>query len=291
MAGVAPLIVIVGQTASGKSALALEIAKQINGEIVCADSRTVYKGMDIGTAKPNHAEQAEVPHHLLDVVTPSQPFTVVDFTFLAQKAINTIWSKGRWPILVGGSGLFIDAIIFNYSFGTKASVHERTLLTKLSIEELQAKLREQGIPIPENSKNKRFLIRALQMKGLLQQKRVLRKNTIVVGLSISKDTLEDKIASRVNDMVRMGVLDEVRRLSKKYGWDYEPMKSNIYKVLKPVVYQGGTITEEILEQAKKADRHLAKKQLTWFKRNEYVHWGTSQALKKQIASFIKKHSR
>ena len=110
------LISIVGPTASGKTALAIRVAEELSGEIICADSRTVYKGLDIATAKPSRDERNRVPHHALDVVTPDEPFTVADFKQLADKAIKDIQDRGKIPILVGGSGLYIDAVLFNYSF-------------------------------------------------------------------------------------------------------------------------------------------------------------------------------
>lgn len=111
-----PLIVIVGPTASGKTTLAIELARRLDGEIICADSRTVYKGMDIGTAKPTEEEQLFVPHHLLDVVDPGERFTVADFKRLANEAIIDIIGRGKVPIMVGGSGLYIDAVLFDYKF-------------------------------------------------------------------------------------------------------------------------------------------------------------------------------
>ena len=116
-----PLVVIVGPTASGKTALAIHLAEKYNGEIVCADSRTVYKGLDIGTAKPSVSEQQRVRHHLIDVVEPDGTFSVADFKMLAVEAINDIESRGKLPILVGGSGLYIDAVVYDFSFsdGTK----------------------------------------------------------------------------------------------------------------------------------------------------------------------------
>lgn len=290
VANLAPLIVIVGPTASGKSAFALEIAKEYGGEIICADSRTVYKGMDIGTGKPSIQEQAQVRHHLLDLVTPDQTFTVVDFSILARETIKDIWQRGKWPILVGGSGLFVDAIIFNFGFGPKPSNSQRVRLGGLSVDELRAELINLQIPLPQNQKNKRHLIRAIEVQGLLQQKKELRPNTIVVGLATSREILDANIEARTQEMLRSGVVNEAKELAKKYGWSSEPMKSNIYRALKPVV-EGRALSNEILEDIKRADRRLAKKQMTWFKRNKDIQWGVPTELKGLIESFVKKYSR
>ncbi len=119
VAKVAPLVVIVGETASGKSSLAMELAKRFGGEIICADSRTIYKGMDIGTAKPSKHDQAEVKHHLLDVVTPDQAYNAARFQHDANAAIDDIASRGKLPIMVGGTGLYVDSVIFDYDFDKK----------------------------------------------------------------------------------------------------------------------------------------------------------------------------
>lgn len=121
-----PLVVITGPTASGKTSLAMEVAKLFNGEIICADSRTIYKGMDIGTAKPTKKEQAAIPHHIIDVVEPNQSFTVADFKELALKAIDDITKRGKLPIMVGGTGLYIDSVIFDYQFGPAGDAKKKS---------------------------------------------------------------------------------------------------------------------------------------------------------------------
>lgn len=130
MATISPLVVVVGETASGKTALGVELAKKYNGEIICADSRTVYKGMDIGTAKPTVEERAGIPHHLIDVVEPDEKYQVVMFQRDANQAIADIYSRGKLPIMVGGTGLYVDSVIFDYDFDAKTmkSLREHTLV-------------------------------------------------------------------------------------------------------------------------------------------------------------------
>ena len=170
----APLIVITGPTASGKSGLALELAERYHGEIICADSRTVYKGMDVGTAKPSADNQVRVPHHLLDVVEPGERFTAGEFQRLARQAITDIRGRGHIPFLVGGTGLYIDSVVLNYAFDD-APVDElaRKGLESKTIEELRSLLKTHHIDIPHNSSNKRHLIRAWEQRGINTSRQVV----------------------------------------------------------------------------------------------------------------------
>lgn len=281
-----PLIAIVGPTGSGKSDLALEVARLFDGEIICADSRTVYKGMDVGTGKPTQRDQVLVPHHLLDIVRPDQSFTAADFQRTATKIIQDIWSRGKWPIIVGGTGLYVDSILFNYSFGRVASKNEREQRNAMPVEELQVELIKNDLPLPQNTNNKRHLVRALEMGGLLQQSRILRDNTLVVGITIDSSVLQMRLWQRAEKMVKRGVLEEARRLAKNYSWDCEPMKSNIYRVLRAVIEGEASFDNTTLEEVVAADRRLAKKQMTWLKRNHEIHWGTPEQGKKRILVFI-----
>jgi tRNA dimethylallyltransferase len=268
---VTKLVAIVGPTGSGKSALAMEVARRHNGEIICADSRTVYKGMDIGTAKPTHEEQAEIPHHLLDVVEPGETFTAVDFKVRAFKAINEINSRGNLPIVVGGTGLYIDALLFDYKFGSTADPDIRRELLEKSVEELQNLCRENDIEIPSNQQNKRHLVRAIELGGLLNHKKKLRKDTIIVGITIERSDLRERITSRAQSMVTAGIVKEVKSLSQQYGWENEAMTGNIYKVFREVV-KGTKDIHQALEEVIRSDMRLAKRQGTWFKRNPHIYW-------------------
>ncbi|OYW84146.1 tRNA dimethylallyltransferase, partial [Candidatus Saccharibacteria bacterium 32-49-10] len=150
-----PLIIIVGPTASGKTALAIELAEEFHGEIICADSRTIYKNMNIGTAKPTQAEQDRVSHWAIDIVPPGERFTAADFKEYALEKIDEIRRHGHVPFLVGGTGLYIDAVIFDYKFGADANMSLRQQLNEKSVSELQSYCREHNIPLPENHLNKR----------------------------------------------------------------------------------------------------------------------------------------
>lgn len=283
-----PLIVITGPTASGKTSLALEVALKFNGEIVCADSRTIYKGMDIGTAKPSMKEQLMVPHHLIDVVRPDEAFTVVDFKRLAIKAIEDIIRRGKLPILVGGTGLYVDSVIFDYQFGGKSDPDLRSELSKKSLEELRQICEEQHVELPENDKNRRYLMRAIERGSSVKSTRKLRPNTLVVAVTTDREELRLRVTNRAEEMIDKGVIDEVRRLGEQYGWASEVMKGNIYRSFRSVV-EGASSVEDALELAITSDMQLAKRQLTWLKRNPYIIWGTPVQLFKAIEHFVQQN--
>lgn len=274
-----PLIVILGETASGKSALAMELAQRFNGEIICADSRTVYRGMDIGTAKPSKEDRLKVRHHLLDVVSPDQAFTAAEFKRIATEAIGAIISKGRLPVMVGGTGLYIDTVLFDFKFGPAANPKLRQELSGLSIEQLQDKLKQEGLALPFNERNPRHLIRVLETGGIISARRSLRLNTLVMGLERSKEDLRHRIEERVDVMIDSGLVNEAERLSKKYGWQAEALQTPGYKALKQYI-EGEISLDEAKALFIKNDMDLAKRQRTWFRRNKSIQWvnGPSQAI-------------
>jgi tRNA dimethylallyltransferase len=271
-----PLLVIVGETASGKSALAIELAKKFNGEIIAADSRTVYRGMDIGTAKPSKTDQALVPHHLLDITTPDKSLNAATFKQLANQAIKDITTRNKLPILVGGTGLYIDAVIFDYQFPSVGNSMMRDSLAVLSVEQLQEQLRSQGLSLPKNQRNPRHLIRTLEIDGAPITRKSLRANTLVIGLRVDRQVLKRRIQKRVDAMVANGLVEEARKLGHEYGWEVEALRTPGYKAFRE--YIAGTISlQQAKEQFIKNDIHLAKRQRTWFKRNESIHWITEQS--------------
>ncbi len=264
------LLVIVGETASGKSALGMDLAAQFGGEIVCADSRTIYRGMDIGTAKPSKVDQEKIRHHLLDVVLPGKKFTVSDFKSLAEAAISDIQSRGRLPIVVGGSGLYVDALIYDFKFVPRPSSN-RSEYEKLSIEELQFLILKKGIEIPENKLNKRYLIRALETGGTRKSDKTLRQNTLLIGLKVEPEQLKERIAARVDAMLASGLEVEAKALSDHFTWESEPMKSIGYREFRPY-FEGTQTLEETRNLIIQSTCQLAKKQRTWFRRNNSIHW-------------------
>lgn len=271
-----PLIVIVGETASGKSSLAMELAQKFDGEIICADSWTVYKGFDIGTAKPSNRERLLIPHHLLDVADPRGGFNAVVFQQLAFAAIDAIVRRGKLPILVGGTGLYIDSVIYHYQFLEKPPEGMRETLNELSLEDLLAKAEEQGILTQDiDTRNKRRVIRLIENEGRLPSRQPLRENTLILGLSTPREQLRERIEQRVDTMLFAGLDDEVRRLADEYGWDAEPMKGIGYWQWQD--YFAGKISlAEVRAKIIKATMDLAKRQRTWFKRNESIQWLTTE---------------
>lgn len=285
-----PLIVVVGPTASGKSALAMRIAQAHNGEIIAADSRTVYRGMDIGTAKPTSQDQELVPHHLIDVRDPDEPFSAAEFKELANQAINDVASRGRLPIMVGGTGLYIDAVIFDYHFGPAADQAQRAVLNAMSVKELQDLCRQKNIDLPINNENKRHLVRALELGGLISHKKQLRANTFVVGISTERDILRRGVSERAKEMVTEGVLEEVKRIGQKYAWRGEALKGNIYRIFRGVI-EGSKTIDEATEELIRSDMALAKRQMTWFKRNQFIHWSTNpEELQQQVDTFLRRYA-
>lgn len=272
MAAVAPLVIIVGETASGKTALAIELAKRLDGEIICADSWTVYKGFDIGTAKPTQEEQAGIPHYLLDVADPANGFSAAVFQRLAKQAIQDIASRGKLPIMVGGTGLYIDSVLYDYSFLPASDPALRAELNALGLEELLRRAKKMGLDTGAiDLRNKRRVIRLIENDGVLPTKHPARTNTMVLGLRRSRDDLRERIIKRVDTMVEAGLAEEVQQLGNRYGWDCEPMKAPAYRAFRN--YIDGTITLDMAKQCTvQNDLRLAKKQRTWFKRNNSIHW-------------------
>lgn len=237
-----PLIAVVGQTASGKSALAMELARRFDGEIIAADARTVYQGMDIGTAKPSREEQSEIRHHLLDVVTPDQRFTAVDFQRLASEAIKDVLRRGKLPLLVGGTGLYVDAVLFDYAFDASAERDEQN---------------------PRHAK-----------RG--GSKSELRSNTLIIGLDIKKDQLEQRITQRVDQMLERGLQKEVRQLAEQCGWQSPGLSAIGYREWQ-TLFSSQVVDREQVRQAIITDtRQYAKRQKTWFRRNKSIQWLSQQ---------------
>jgi len=267
----APFIVVVGPTASGKSALSLEVAERFSGEIICSDSRTIYKGMDIGTAKPSAEDQVRVPHWGLDLVEPGESFSAADFQKYANDKVAEIRARGHVPFMVGGTGLYVDGVVFDYSFGA-AEPELRKSLEALSLEELHDYCANNNISLPENHQNRRYVIRAIEQKSI-NTKRLAAPipNTVIVGIATERDELRRRIEQRSEQLFVNGMVDEAIMLGKKYGWESEAMTGNIYRLVRR--YVDGELTMEQLKQAFiTSDWQLAKRQLTWLKRNPYITW-------------------
>ncbi len=282
------VLAIVGPTAVGKSELALQLAKKINGEIVSADSMQIYKGMDIGTSKPSPETQKIIPHHLIDVITPDKNFSVALYQKLARECFQAITSRGHLPILVGGSGLYIRGALDDLDFpkGELDSTLRKKLEKKAKrkggkalhqeLEKLDPKAAEL---IPAN--NVRRVIRALEViytsgelfsnhrQGWKRRKFVYP--TLMIGLKLPRQLLYKKIENRVDEMVEKGLIKEVEKLKKNYRLALTPRQAIGYKEL--LAYLEGEMTlEGAVDLIKKRTRHFAKRQMSWFKSDPRIKW-------------------
>ena len=281
-----PLIVIVGPTASGKTSLAIQLAKKYRGEIICADSRTVYRGMNIGTAKPSLGEQQGVPHWGLDLVDPGDSFSVSQFKDYAGQKIKEVRSRGNIPFLVGGTGLYIDSVIFDFQFGGKSSKEKRANLQEMTISELQQYCANHDVVLPVNSKNKRYLVRAIERadkkpSGL----EVPLSNTIVVGITTDKQLLKQRITDRAKKMFKDGVVEETIGLANNAGWCNEAMTGNVYPIIKKLV-EKEIDEDQAIREFIVSDVNLVKRQLTWFRRNPFIEWGDVHSCEQYLSRVL-----
>lgn len=267
-----PLLVIVGETASGKTELSLKLAHRFGGEIICADSWTVRKGVDIGTAKPTPEERAEIPHHLLDVVEPCGDFTAAVFKRMANQAIGDISARGRLPIMVGGTGLYVDGVIYDFDFLPAGDRKEREELNRLSISQLLDRVRALRLDTHSvDTRNKRRLIRLIETRGMKAGRAPLRANTYIIGLRTPREEIERRIIKRLDVMLADGLEAEVRGLADRYGWDCEALKGIGYAQWRGY-FSGDQSLPETRSKIIRATFEYAKRQRTWFKRSKSIHW-------------------
>ena len=266
-----PLVVICGPTASGKTGLAVEIANLFDGEIISADSRAIYEGLDIGTAKPSLGERQGIVHYGIDLVKPGERFSAGQFKQYAVEKIADIRRKGKTPILVGGTGLYIDSVIFDYVFPS-VDISQRQKFEKMTLDELQEYCSKNNIILPSNYKNKRYVINTILRHGTPGRKRdELIENCIVVGIATDKQVLRERIVERANTIVSDVSFKEAMKAAETAGWQDEALTANIYRLAREV--DAGDMT--MMEARAKfvtLDWQLAKRQLTWLRRNEYISW-------------------
>lgn len=268
------LVVILGPTASGKTDLAVFLAKKFNGELVSADSRMIYKGMDIGTNKPKEF------HHLIDIINPDEDFNVALFKKEAIKEINGIIEKGKLPILVGGTGLYIKSIVENLNFPiVKPDKKLRKDLERKTAEELfniYQKLDKEGARKIDRN-NKRRLVRAIEVSLLTnepffkERKGEQMFDILQIGIKVDKNELEKRIDKRVEAMFKQGLEKEVKKLYKKYGFKIPVMKTIGYQEWQDY-FKGLTIKEEVKERIKANTISFSKRQMTWFKKDKSIRW-------------------
>lgn len=282
-----PLVVIAGQTASGKSDLAIEIAKKYNGEIICADSRTVYEGMDKGTAKPTRADREAIRHHLVDIITPDEAYSASEFKKDALRSMQDIYSRGKLPIMTGGTGLYIYSVVYDFDFGKPPNPGIRRVLQEEDLRSLQEKVRRLGLNEEQiNFNNRRHLIRAIENKGIVRSKKQLRKDTLMLGLHIEKEKLKQRIRQRNEKMIRTGLEAEVRSLLNKYSWDVPGLNAIAYKEWKGY-FSGELDIDDVKENMFKDNWQYARRQKIWFKRDPNIYWSASVGdLIRQVDQFL-----
>ncbi len=267
------IVFIVGPTASGKSGLAMRVAQEYGGEIICADSQTVRTGLDIGTAKPSKVDQTAVPHHMLDVIGPYDRYSVAQFKSDAEKVIQAVMHRGRLPIVVGGTGLYIDALLYDFRFRGSSSSYSRGQLEAMNVEQLQEIIKTHNYTPPENYQNPRHLVRTIESQGKPSEREAIRGGAVVIGIDPGPETLLMRITDRVEHMVENGFLEEVERVIARYGMPPQQFDAIGYKIaLDNRLSKGVYNIEAIKEQFIASDRKYSKRQRTWLKRNEDILW-------------------
>ena len=280
-----PLIVVCGPTAVGKTAAALVLAEQLGGEIVAADSRTIYRGMDIGTAKPTPEARARIPHHCLDLADPDETVTLAMYRQIADDAIADIRRRGRVPVLVGGTGLYIRAVVDG--FAIPAVAPDPALRSRLEGEETQAPgtlhaSLQRVDPLAAgriHPRNVRRLIRALevfahtgQAISTLQRKSDAVGRAVQIGLTMDRGALYRRIDVRVEEQLHLGLVAEVQRLlARGYDPDLPAMQGLGYKEIVSFLH-GEVDLSEAARQLRRNTRRFAKRQYTWFRKDSRVRW-------------------
>ena len=270
------LIVVVGPTAVGKTALGIELAQQFNGEIISGDSQQVYRHLNIGTAKATPEEQAAVPHHLIDVRDVDANYSVYDFVAEASQAIMEIASRGKVPIIVGGTGLYLQSLLEGYHLGGEVDQEKllayRKDLEQLSDEVLFEKIADLGKKIPEI--NRRRAIRALELAKFGQnlENKETNYEALLIGLNDDRQVLYDCINHRVDLMLEKGILDEAKWLYDNHR-NVQAARAIGYKELFPY-FTGDASLEDCVEKLKQNTRRFAKRQLTWFRNRMAVNFYT-----------------
>ncbi len=281
-----PLIIVLGPTASGKTSLSVKLAQKFNGEILSSDSRQIYRYMDIGTDKISQKEMQGIKHYMLDVCDPDRTYTMADFQREATHSIKEILNKGKIPFLVGGTGLYINAIADNYQLDNAPP--DPALRT-----ELEQELEEKGAealhemlkeldPLSASKihpNNHHYLIRALEINLKTKQPKSNRRGeppyeTFKIGIDWDREELYEKINSRVDEQIDRGILNEIKTLlAKGYSRNLPAMTGLGYKEFFPYL-DGEATLEECLEQLKQNTRNYAKRQMTWFRRDDEIYWIT-----------------
>ncbi|MDO5398488.1 MAG: tRNA (adenosine(37)-N6)-dimethylallyltransferase MiaA [bacterium] len=298
------LVAVAGPTASGKTRLAIEIAKRFDGEIVGADSMQIYKYMDIGTAKPTVEERAEVPHHMIDFLEPDVQYSVADYTERAHEVIAEIASRGKLPVMCGGTGLYINSVVDDVTFGEfETDYGLRAELQRIAETEGAQRLldilgefdAESAEKLHPN--NLRRIIRAIEFyrtTGVtiskhqkMTKERESRYEPVMLSIAWDRQELYDRINRRVDIMLDEGLFNEVRGLMERgYTQRLNSMKGIGYKEVVDCI-EGRMNYEETVELIKQSSRRYAKRQLTWFRKDTRIHWVSAENAVNEAVEFVK----
>ena len=282
------VIVICGPTASGKTGLSIELAKKINGEIISCDSMQIYKDMTIGTAKPTEEEMQGIKHYLIDFVAPDKRYSVADFQKDAQKAIKEVLDKGKVPIVVGGTGLYVDTLIYNiqypeFEIDIEYRNHLEEMINKHGLEAAynEAKKVDEEATKKISKNDKKRIMRILEIyhqtgKTKTELEIESRKiappyNYLVYAINMDREKLYDRINQRVDIMINQGLIEEVQKLLQKYKNFPTAMQGLGYKEVAEYL-QGKLTKEEMIEKLKQETRKYAKRQLTRYRKNKEIKW-------------------
>jgi len=285
------IVVILGPTAAGKTGMSLTLAKKFNGYIISADSRQVYRGMDIGTGKLTKDKWQGINHRMIDIMDPDQEFSLAQFQKTVFAIINE--EKEKLPFLVGGTGLYIQSIVDNLDI-PKGGMDKnlRKELDEKTAEELFKILIQLDYKSAQeiDINNKRRLIRAIEVFKISGEKYSEQKGknsplvqTLQIGIKLSREEMYDRIDRRVDEMIKEGLVDEVKALGDKYGWDIPAMSAIGYKQLS-AYFRNEISQAEAIAQIKNDSHHYAKRQMTWFKRDSRIKWVTSVAEAEELVN-------
>ena len=301
------VIVICGPTASGKTSLSIELAKKINGEIISCDSMQIYKDMTIGTAKPTIEEMDRIPHYLIDFVLPSERYSVADFKKAATKKIEEILSRNKTPIIVGGTGLYVDALVYNIEYleletDLKYRQELENLIKQKGIEGLYKKAKQIDAQAMQNISlnDKKRIMRVLEIyhqtgktKTQVEAESRLTPSPyeyIIFAITMDREKLYERINKRVDIMIEQGLIEEVQGLINKYNEFPTAMQGLGYKEVVEYI-KGKTTKEEMIEKLKMETRRYAKRQLTWFRKNKAIKWINGLApLEQNIQCILEEYS-
>lgn len=293
------IIAIVGPSSSGKTALSVSLAKEINGEIISVDSRQIYKGLDIGSAKPTIGERHGIVHHMMDIIEVTEPFTVADFCDEANKIIEDIISRGKVPILAGGTGLYFRTLLQDFDLPRVAPNEKlREELNEKSCEELYNMLLEKDYDIAQkiHFNNKVKIVRALEVcislgipMSKAQKKKESPYDVLWIGLNTQdREFLYERINKRVDIMLSQGLEKEAKDLFEKYGENNILLNTIGYQEFFPY-FKGETDFSSAIELLKQNTRRYAKRQISWFNANKDINWfDIKSANVNEIINFVKK---